>query len=92
MSWVGEIGYRMVRRVCLVLVLVAAGFVSAQGKEAEVRNEDVPKGPTIAAPSQNSIKPSQSPTGSVNGGDKGSSPSGSAKPGDGSSKGAAPGK
>jgi hypothetical protein len=82
----------MVRRVCFVLVLFAAGLVSVQGKEAEARNEDVPKGPAIAAPSQNSSKPSQFPTGSVNGRDKGNSPSGIAKPAGNSGKGAAPSK
>ena len=82
----------MVRWVCFVLVLVAAGLVSVQGKEAEARNEDVPKGPAVAAPPQSSNKPSQSPTGSVNGGNKGSSPSGSTKPAVGSGKGDAPGK
>jgi hypothetical protein len=87
-----SIGFPMVRQLLVVVVLLCA-LTEANGKEVEARNEDVPKGPAIAAPAQSNSKPSQSPTGSVNGGGK-SAPSGGdgKRPAGGSGKGGAPGK
>jgi hypothetical protein len=83
----------MIRKLLVVLALLSAGLTGASGTPAQARNEDVPKGPA-AAPPRGSIKPSnsQSPTGSVNNGDKKGAPSGGGSSSGGGSKSVPPAK
>jgi hypothetical protein len=67
----------MIRKLVAV-ALFSISLTAANGKPAQARNEDVPKGP-VAAPSQGNTKPtdSKAPTDSLKTGDKKSAPSGS---------------
>ena len=62
------------KQVIVVLVLLSVGVLGANSKEAEARNEDVPKGPTAAPPQKPAS--SQSPSGGTGGGDKKGAPGG----------------
>lgn len=63
----------------LVVFALALGFGGAQGKEAQARNEDVPKGP-VSAPPPGVVKPqsgtAQPTTGSTGSADKKAAPGG----------------
>jgi hypothetical protein len=72
-----KFGVQMIRRTLMAVVLLSIGLSGANGRPAEARNEDVPKGP-VAAPSQGKPADTKAPTGSVNTRDKKSAPSGDA--------------
>jgi hypothetical protein len=81
----------MIRQLLVVLALLSIGLSGANGKPAQARNEDVPKGPVTAPPApsrSNTQTGSQSPTGTIGSGK--SAPSGGSQSG--ASKPAAPGR
>jgi hypothetical protein len=83
----------MVRKLLVVAFLLIGNLAAANGKPAEARNEDVPKGPAIPQTDTKPQSGQQTPTGSVGspkGGDTKSAPSGGAPGGGG--KGSAPAK
>jgi len=79
----------MTRQLLIALALLSIGLTGADGKPAQARNEDVPKGPIAAPPQAPKPTNSQTPTGSVNTGDKKTAPS---SQGSGGGKTAAPAK
>jgi|KBSSwiS6_1023812.scaffolds.fasta_scaffold350603_1 hypothetical protein len=83
----------MVRKLLVVAFLLIGNLAAANGKPAEARNEDVPKGPAVPQTDPKPQSGQQTPTGSVRspkGGDTKSTPSGSVPGGGG--KGSAPAK